>query len=189
MSTTDEKSSSSQVTLHEMAIASRPGVLRCGFLDKEGGGMLSRAFPSRRFFILLSMGRLEYYEEKQLRIAKGSDEDLAGAVDLNSWNLAVFVRPPLVDAAGRPGLAIGDILTACDGVALTGGNGLRAALGDRSSAHVLTLLRAKGEVPLRGALVEAVGDVRLRITVSPNEPTDGRPPYLLIAQDTASRDA
>jgi hypothetical protein len=65
---------------------------------------------------------------------------------------------------------------------------LRAALRDGTRAHTLTVLRPKGEVPVTGAVIERVGDTRLRITVSPREMISRRPPYVLHSTHTAERD-
>lgn len=166
------------------AFGSRPGVCRVGVLSKEGGRALSRAFPSRRLFVLLENARLEYYEEKTSKFASRgwSDDDIANAVSLNEWNLVVYVNAgsPLADS-----LIVGDVLQTCNGVPLEGG--LRPALA--GSRAELQLLRPKGEVLVSGALIEAVGECRLRITVAKREQHDARPPYLLIAQDAATRDA
>lgn len=163
-------------------LGSRPGVVRVGTLIKEGGTQLSRAFPSKRFFCLLSVGRLEYYEEKSIRLPSSSNgSEIASVVELNDWNLVVFVHAQL-------GVAIGDIVLTIDGSTVSGGD-FSAAIGkDRPTAHTLTLLRPKGEVPVRGALVEGIGGTRLRITVSRRELIDSRPPYVLIAPNSQSRD-
>ena len=177
-------------SLHAAALGSRPGVLRVGFLHKEGGNALTRIFTAKRFFVLLG-GRLEYYEERRLKIAPSKEDDDIAGIKTNDWNLVVFIRPTKYqDAPGRPGFVLGDVLIACDGALLEGGN-LSAALADRTTAHTITLLRRKGEVPLGRALFESVGETRLRITVATKELVQppGRPPYLLIAPDQPSRDA
>ena len=175
-------------SLHAAALGSRPGVLRVGFLQKEGGNALTRIFTAKRFFVLLG-GRLEYYEERRLKIAPSKgDDDIAG-IKTNDWNLVVFIRPTKYqDAPGRPGFVLGDVLI---GTARCSRCNLSAALADRTTAHTITVLRRKGEVPLGRALFESVGETRLRITVATKELVQppGRPPYLLIAPDARSRDA
>ena len=163
------------------ALGCRPRVVRMGYLSKEGGNTLSRAFPSRRLFILLDFGRLEYYEE---RCVKVGEEDLASAVEINDWNLVVYVQPHLLDAMGKLDLAIGDILISCNGVALESGADLRSSLAAHATTgHTLTLLRPKGEISMRDGLVERVGELRLRITVADPELTASRPPYVLICPE------
>ena len=159
-------------------------------LAKEGGTSLSRAFPSKRFFVLLGIGRLEYYKECSVRLSasQGSSDDIAAAIELNEWGLVVFVHAQLQQISTR--IAVGDILMSANGVPVLGGN-LRVALDSRAATmgeHVLDILRPRGEIPIRGALAEAVGETRLRITVSRKELIDSRPPYLLIAPNAQCRD-
>ena len=162
-----------------MPLSRRPGVVRSGWLSKEGPHTLSKAFPSRRFCVVVD-GRLEYYEEKgvPLHLQAGG----SSGCELTDWNLVVHVMQP--DAQG---VAIGDIITAIDGLEL--GKPLDAEINARglnkaSSSHKLALLRPKGDVPLADALVESIG--RDRIQITPKE-LNTRPPYVFIANGEASR--
>ena len=163
-------------TVTTAALDSRPGVMRVGALSKEGATAPSRAFPSRRQFVLLEDGRLEYYEEKSIKL--GANCGLASSVSLNEWNCCLHVAP-------QTGIAVGDILLTLNGAQFERSNLSNAPSGP--SGSLLTLLRAKGEVPIWGARIEAVGDVRIRITVSKHGGS-ARPPYVLIASDVATRD-
>jgi len=174
-------------SLHEVALASRPGVVRMGFLQKEGPHTLSRAFPSKRFFVALSNGRLEYYEERTVKLQQKTAGALSDNVSLNEWNLVVYVSSFLLEQSSSA-LCIGDVLVACDGVALTGEDVLLAAVGDGSRPRTLTLLRPKGEVPVVNSICDRIGDTRLRITVSREHEMVSRPPFVLIATDATARD-
>ena len=84
-----------------------------------------------------------------------------------------------------------DIVVAVDGVVIGSQrlDCLLAAHADRGRAPLaMTVLRPKGEVPIAGATIEAVGHDRLRITPSQREIIDPRPPYVLIATDSTTRD-
>jgi len=160
----------------------RPGVLKRGWLSKEGAHTLSRAFPSRRFCIVVD-GRLEYYEERQV-LLKLLQDGTTG-VSLNSWNLVLH------EQQDGQGVLVGDIVTKVDGIEL----GLQS-LGDvltttavrRGVPFKLTVLRPKGEVPLVGAQLAKIGRERLQVTPSPRELVEPRPPYVFIAEREDERD-
>ena len=164
-------------------LCGRPDVRMCGWLSKEGAHTLSRAFPSRRFCVLVD-GRLEYYEERSVLLSMQSDG--SSGVELTDWNLVVHVP-----AHGRPGLAVGDIVTAVDGVEL-GPRKLNTVISSHaarlSTPFKLKMLRPKGEVALVGACVEAIGRDRMQVTPSPREVLDTRPPYVFIADCESTRD-
>ena len=166
-----------------VAFARRPGVLQLGWLSKEGAHTLSRAFPSRRFFILTSQGRLEYYEEKTVQQRRGSDPG-----HLNDWNLVVFCGA--LEGNSKHVLAVGDVVMAVNNAAL-GQQSLHDVLSTRVSGepYTLTILRPKGEVPVLGAKIELIpNSLRVRITPSLKELLAVRPPYVLIASCEGERD-
>jgi hypothetical protein len=191
--------------MSELACLScRKGVARHGWLSKEGAQGLGRAFPSRRFFCLLP-DRLEYYEEKQVQVRSGPT-----GIECNEWNLVVYVRP---DDVRTPPVRAGDIVTACNGVDLAplqsgGSDSSRTAertpwgtvilsLNDKldrskDALCTLTVLRLKGEIPVIGAKVEPCSDGATRLRLTPNRNTasasSSRPPFVLIASSTRSRD-
>jgi hypothetical protein len=164
-------------------VGCRPGVLMCGWLSKEGPHTLSRAFPSRRFCVLVD-ARLEYYEERQVQLNPAADG--SSGIELNPWNLVVHVLEP-----HDQGVAVGDIAIAIDGVELGDrplNDVLSAQVQRLGIAHKLTVLRPKGEVPLAGAQVECIGKDRMQITPSPRELLTPRPPYVFIANRPDARD-
>lgn len=175
------------------ALRSRPGVRRCGWLSKEGANALSRAFPSRRFCVLLDT-TLEYYEEREISCLPPAESDGAGpslGFDTNDWNLVVHVHLG-APAGARGGLLVGDIVIAVDGVALEGRllhDVVSGTVARRGAASRLSLLRPKGEVPLAGAAVTQIGQDRLRVAPSPSELLDPRRgPYVFIAPGYSERD-
>ena len=87
-------------------LGSRPGVVACGWLSKEGEGAIARAFPSRRFCCLIE-GRfsLEYYKEVTTTATSSAH--------VNEWNLCLHSSAP-------SGLAVGDVVVKHQGVPLDG---------------------------------------------------------------------
>ena len=160
----------------------RPGVLKHGWLAKEGAYTLSRAFPSRRFCIVVD-GRLEYYEERQVLLKLLPDSTTG--ISLNNWNLVLH------EQQDGQGVLVGDIVTKVDGSEL----GLKT-LNDVIASHAarpstpfkLTVLRPKGEVPLVNSQLAKMGRDKLQVTPSPRELVDSRPPYVFIADREADRD-
>jgi len=164
---------------------SRPGVLKRGWLSKEGAHTLSRAFPSRRFCIVVD-GRLEYYEERQVQLKLLQDGTTG--ISLNNWNLVLHEQQDGL------GVLVGDIVTKLDGsdLGLQTLNDVIVGLQGgvrRSSPYKLTVLRPKGEVPLVGAQMVKIGRDRLQVTPSPCDLVDARPPYVFIAETDGDRDA
>ena len=141
----------------EEAFARRPGILKIGWLRKEGASTLSRWIPSWRFFILTNQGRLEYYEQLSLRQALHSG---GAAADLNDWNLVVFVG---IGGQAKQALAVGDVIVAVDGTAL-GTRSLANVLADRALGRTstLTILRPKGSVPIFGSHVEQLAALGIK---------------------------
>ena len=93
----------------EQSEQARPGVLKRGWLFKEGAHTLSRAFPSRRFCIVVD-GRLEYYEERQVLLRLLPDGSTG--VSLNKWNLVLH------EQNDGQGVLVGDIITKVNGMDL-----------------------------------------------------------------------
>ena len=162
-------------------LGSRPGVCLCGWLLKEGAHTLSRAFPSRRFCVVVD-SRLEYYEERTALLSLLPDGSTG--VALNKWNLVLH------EQHGGRSVMVGDIVTKVDGVNL----GVRL-LNEVIASHAagcgvpfkLTVLRPKGEVPLLGAEITKLGCDRVQIRPSPKQLIDHRPPYVLIAERESER--
>ena len=162
-------------------LSSRPGVLKSGWLSKEGASTLSRAFPSRRFCIVVD-GRLEYYEEKQVVLRLLVDGTTG--VALNMWNLVLH------EQHDGQSVLVGDIITRLDGAEL-GAETLNDAIasldGRRAAQFKVTLLRPKGEVPLEGAQLAKIGRERMQVTPCPRELVEPRPPYVFIAEREEER--
>ena len=163
----------------------RPGVLKRGWLFKEGAHTLSRAFPSRRFCIVVD-GRLEYYEERQVLLRLLPDGSTG--VSLNKWNLVLH------EQHDGQGVLVGDIVTKVNGMDLglqmlndVVSSAPRRAGAHRAEPFKLTVMRPKGEVPLVGAEVLKIGRDRLQVTPSPREVVDSRPPYVFIADGESDR--
>ena len=164
-------------------VGSRPNIEMCGWLSKEGPNTLSRAFPSRRFCVLVD-GRVEYYEEREVLLFQMSDGSTG--VELNGWNLVVHVLEP-----DPQGLAVGDIVIAIDGVDL-GTRNFKTVLSYQvrrpGVAQKLSVLRPKGDIPLEGAAVELIGKNKLQIPPALTGAVRHRPPYVFIANQSLTRD-
>ena len=177
--------------LNCLAVDKRPGLVLADWLVKEGGTRLSAAFPSRRFCMLMAR-KLEYYEQRvvKLRPKKGAATKLG--INLNEWNLVVHVKPGHV-ASGESsgGVLVGDVLTAIDGQGVHSGM-LADDLECRADKTcVLTLLRQKGEIPLTAGSVEAIGKrhggYAFHIQPSPRELLDStRSAFVFVAPDEAA---
>merc|ERR1712060_337398 len=77
--------------------------------------MGSATFPSHRFCTLMN-GRLEYYEERLVRLnAPASDAPLKLGLNLNEWNLVIHVQP---GSCTMRIIDVGDVVTAFNGVPL-----------------------------------------------------------------------
>lgn len=172
-----------------LAIDKRPSLVLADWLVKEGGTRLSAAFPSRRFCMLMAR-KLEYYEQREvkLRPKKGAATKLG--INLNEWNLVVHVKPGHV-ASGESGVQVGDVLTAIDGEGVRSGM-LADDLECRAEKTcVVTLLRQKGEIPLPSGSVEPIGKrhsgYAFQIQPSPRELLDStRSAFVFVAPDEAS---
>ena len=171
----------------EQSEQARPGVLKRGWLFKEGAHTLSRAFPSRRFCIVVD-GRLEYYEERQVLLRLLPDGSTG--VSLNKWNLVLH------EQNDGQGVLVGDIITKVNGMDLglqmlndvvSSAPPRRRAGAHRAEPFKLTVMRPKGEVPLVGAALLRIGRDRLQVTPSPRGVVDSRPPYGFIADGESDR--
>ncbi len=153
-------------------LGSRPGVVACGWLSKEGEGAIARAFPSRRFCCLIE-GRfsLEYYKEVTTTATSSAH--------VNEWNLCLHSSAP-------SGLAVGDVVVKHQGVPL---DGRRFVADSTERPTEVTVLRLKGTILLAGASLTRVGRDRLQVAPPPQTLFDGRRgAYMLISDDEATRD-
>ena len=139
----------------------REGIIHTGWLSKEGATPLSHIFPSYRFVALLHH-KIEYYEELVItlqppkKVHEKAKPSTGFGLTMNEWNLVLHVETGSVAGAAR-GLQVGDVVSHLDGVCVK--TTLDDALGSSNNQrdYEMTVLRPKGEVPLKGAEVVAVG--------------------------------